>query len=318
MSIKSKVGEMADKVSASLTENKPGILLGVAIAAIVVTPVLSVLATKKVLPKIQERKDDRYEETGIVKCKLCGEEIPADDMEKHIEQKHAAIYPMDVDDIWDYYKFPISFKDALQVSWKYYVPVLASVGLGITSMIFSNKELIDRSTLLAMALQLSEHQLDEYRDYRESTKEIVGKAKENDIYTKTMEKKLEKTPYDAESVLSTGNGNYLCFDALCGRYFRCDFHLIERAVDELNVRLDRMCRSSMDSQASIMLGEFYDILNLPEAAAGNLMCWKGHIDDRNNLVGAIKLQHSSIIHPVTHEPAYVVDFAYQPRSEYVQ
>lgn len=183
-------------------------------------------------------------------------------------------------------------KDMAKATW----PLVATMGITITSIIGAHKIDIRKQAALAATLSLTEDRL---KKYTEKTKEVLGEKKEQKIKDDICKSKIKETPI--KDILETGKGDVLCLDAISGRYFKCNADFIRNRVNVLNQRLL--------SEMWIPLNDLYYELNLPGIKIGNDIGWNINHD------GLIELDFSS---GLTDDdiPVLVLDYMVEPRFDY--
>lgn len=158
--------------------------------------------------------------------------------------------------------------ETVKTTWKCYLP---SAVTGVTSMaciIGATSVNARRNAALVTAYNISRTALSEYKD---KVVETIGEKKEKVIRDEIMKDKLDKDPVTNREVIMTSKDTTLCYDAMCGRYFKSDIDTIKQAMNEINRKI-----VSGDMYAS--LNEFYEELGLPPVEIGEYLGW--NIDDR--------------------------------------
>ena len=101
--------------------------------------------------------------------------------------------------------------------------------------------------------------------YKDKVVETIGENKEKRIRDKVAKKKIEENPVTQNNIIMTGNGDTLCCDMFCGRYFKSDIEKIKKAVNIINKKLL--------SYGYLSLNEFYDEIGLPSNDLGEELGW---------------------------------------------
>ena len=308
--MKLDIKNVVSAVMSSADEHLPEILTGTGIGLMVAGVALAVVATVKAVKKLEQEDDVVYYEND--ESKVNDEEIPDSEMaiRYHYQETHPDV---DVDsmDILEIikagkYKRKHKWKKILKLIWKDYIFVALSVVIGITCLICSTREGLRRTAALATAYQLTDTAFTEYRN---KVVDTIGEQKERDIHTelakdkaeKAAEKYLDNPEY---GIIHTGDGETLIFDATCGRFFRSDIDFIKRQATRIN---HGMLKDGLDGFCS--LNTFYEAINLPNANVGDKLGWRIDHD-------IIEIRDSSINHPQTGEPAYVLSFYAPPRYDF--
>lgn len=173
---------------------------------------------------------------------------------------------------------------------------LATAGLMVGSTAISVKKI---NTLSSIAM-MSESA---YKELFDKTKEVVGeeKAKEirDEINAENMNKNAINKPTNARG------GDYLCYDAMCGRFFYSDKETIREAVNNINQSI------SSGHEDYMSLNDLYFELGLPPTAAGEDRGWGRYT--RNDMI-ELNLCNSMVSE--WGEPALVMDFLARPTLGY--
>lgn len=223
-------------------KRSPEILTGIGIAGMVTTVVLAVKATPKAMELLQEA-----ERKNIDKQLDNGVEGP------DVKNGLPAI-------------------ETVKVAWKPYIPAAVTGVVSIACLIGANSVHARRNAALYSAYKISTTALNEYRD---KVVETIGEKKEAQVRDKVNKDKLEKNPASSNTVIMTGGGETLCYDAHSDRYFKSDVDRIKRAVFDLNDRMQK------GMEMYISLNEFYDAIGLKHVNIGDSIGWrvdKGYID----------------------------------------
>lgn len=169
----------------------------------------------------------------------------------------------------------ITPKEAFKLTWRYYLPVVASTTLSVPCVIAGNRVSSKRYAALATAYTISEAALQEYQD---TTREIVGEKKAKQIQETVDAKKIEETYKGGNQIILTGNGESLFFEPLSGRYFKSNWNDIAKAANELNAN----ALSNMNGQ--ITLNEWFNRLGLEDTEIGDTMGWQLDNNPHNLIV----------------------------------
>lgn len=169
----------------------------------------------------------------------------------------------------------ITPKEAFKLTWRYYLPVVASTTLSVPCVIAGNRVSSKRYAALATAYTISEAALQEYQD---TTREIVGEKKAKQIQETVDAKKIEETYKGGNQIILTGNGESLFFEPLSGRYFKSNWNDIAKAANELNAN----ALSNMNGQ--ITLNEWFSRLGLEDTEIGETMGWQLDNNPHNLIV----------------------------------
>lgn len=191
--------------------------------------------------------------------------------------------------------------EIVKVAWKPYVP---AIGLGIAStvcLIGANSVSTRRTAALATAYKISETALAEYK---EKVIETIGEKKEKEVRDKIAEKKIKDNPVSQNTVIITGRGHTLCYDAHSGRYFESDIEKIRKAENIINNKIRN------DMYAS--LNELYDLLGLSHTEMGSKLGW--NIDRLPTNYG-LEFYFSSQLSE-NDEPCLIISYSEPPVYDY--
>ena len=73
-----------------------------------------------------------------------------------------------------------------------------------------------------------------FREYKEKVVEEIGRNKELKVRDSIAQDRVTTNPVGDRTIIFTGNGEVLCYDALCDRYFKSSAEKIRQQVLELN------------------------------------------------------------------------------------
>ena len=166
---------------------------------------------------------------------------------------------------------PLTKVEIVQTCWRCYAPAFITGVLGAACLIGANSMNLRKNAALAAAYALSETN---FTEYREKTLEEVGEKKEEKIRNAVAEEKITKNPVNTSTVLETGNGDTLCYDAICGRYFKSSIEKLKSALNELNMELVQ--------DGYVSLNQYYDLIGLPDGMLGDDLGWS--INDHHSTV----------------------------------
>lgn len=192
--------------------------------------------------------------------------------------------------------------EVIEKAWKIYIPTTAFCMAAAACFIGSTTVSGNRYAALSAAYSLSDAA---FRDYKDEVKEIVGEQKEQEIHTKTVQKKIDSSPVPEKIPSAFGTAvlpeseQTLCYDTFAGRYFFSDRSSIDKALNELN-RL-------LINEDFASLNDFYDLVGLERTKIGDLLGWND-ISGR----GAPKARYSSHLSP-NGRPSLAVSFDIAPK-----
>lgn len=190
--------------------------------------------------------------------------------------------------------------EMIQTSWKCYIPSIGLFVLGTACIIGSVKMSGAQKVALAGAASFAEKAL---YDYKQKVIDILGEDKAIEIQESLMKDRLAETPVpeDSSEVVVVGNGKYLCFDSITGRYFRSDKESVRKAMNDFNHDLIGGTFESLNT--------WFYYLGLPGVTIGESLGWNS---DRQ-----LDVRFTSMIAD-TGEPCMVLDYYTLPRSTYIE
>lgn len=191
---------------------------------------------------------------------------------------------------------PIKKTDYIKaVAPKYVRPALIFTAAGICII---ESDSIQRHRELA-AIAVADICQESRKLYEQKVVENVGEEVAADILEAVDKEVISKEPED-NKIVETGNGEYLCYDAFAGRYFRSDKTHIDEAINRLNFRIMN------DNFTS--LNDLYEEFNLEPTEAGDILGW--HSD-----FGLIEARYSSQV-AWNGEPCLVLHYNISPAQGY--
>lgn len=256
-----------------LVKNAPDVLIGISIGMSTAAVILTVPATTKA-----EKLIEAKEEEARMLAEAKNEEFK------------------------EFTKF-----DKVKACWTCYIPTLLTLGTGITTAIFANRINATRIAALATAYSISEKK---FKEYQEKVTELIGEDKEKKVRDAMAQDFVNRNPLESSALVpmsyytqSGPGGDYLCADAVSGRYFRSTQEQVKRAFNELNRRL------LIENHLS--LNDLYDELGIPTCEMGYLLGWT--CNDYNQLVDPT---FSTVMAVGSGEPCLVVDYKVYPLHDF--
>lgn len=190
-------------------------------------------------------------------------------------------------------------KEIVKLTWKFYIPVVASMAISIPCIVMGNRVSNKRNLALAAAYTLSETALQEYQD---KTKEIIGDKKYEKIQESISQDGVTKT-YSNSNVTLIGDGDSLFYEPLSGRYFKTNWNSIAKSANELNAR------ALSNLSGVITLGDWYDILGLDGTDLDNEIGWS----IVNGQEGIIDISIDSVLTP-DNQPCGSIRYNTRPKK----
>jgi len=157
---------------------------------------------------------------------------------------------------------PIEFREKVQLCWKLYIPAAGTAVVTIAAIIGANRIGTRRAAALAAAYSVSERAFEEYRA---KVIEKLGDRKEEAVRDEIAQDRVKRDPVDDRTVIVSGRGEVLCYEAYTGRYFKSDMETLRKAENDINRQVIH------DGFAS--LGDFYDLVGLPKTSVSDEIGW---------------------------------------------
>lgn len=192
------------------------------------------------------------------------------------------------------YQEPLSTQEKARLTWKVFLPAIIMGGASIACIIGANAVNTKRNAALAALYSLSETA---FREYKDKVVEEIGHSKELKIRDSIAGDRIVNNPVGDKTIIITGNGDVLCYDALSDRYFKSSAEKIRQQVLDLNYELM--------TEMWLSLNDLYYAIGLPSTKLGDQM---GFDLDR----GKIEVDYSSNLTPEG-QPCLVIDAKVYPK-----
>lgn len=140
--------------------------------------------------------------------------------------------------------------DKVKLTWKYWIPPLASCATAITASVIGYKIQTKRSAKLLTMYALLEGSSQAQKD---KMQQLLGEEKTDEVISKVAEDRIQYA-LDHDLVEDTGTGRQIWFDAYTGHIFRSSKNNIEAARNSVN--------SDMNSWDTATIESFYEYMGL--------------------------------------------------------
>lgn len=187
--------------------------------------------------------------------------------------------------------------DILKATWKCYIPAGIMAGVTIACIVGANTINTKRNIAIAGLYSMAKEAA---KDIEEAATEVVGDKKLTEIKDVIAKKKIDENPPKEETIIMTGYGDVLCYDAFSGRYFMSNIEKIRKVQNDLN--------QQMISDIWVSLNDVYYALGLPCIKSGDNMGWNSYHD----LIDF----HFSTQLTKDGKPCIVVDFIPDPKFDF--
>lgn len=157
---------------------------------------------------------------------------------------------------------PITPKQKIQLTWKYYIPAASMGAVTIACIVGSNTINSTRNAALVSVYSLTDKA---FTEYQQKVRETLGQASDEKVREHIAKDRLEKNPVSENTIVMTGKGTALCYDPMSGRYFQTDIEKLRKAVNDINHQLNNEMYAS--------LNDFYDLVGLSPTKLGEELGW---------------------------------------------
>lgn len=162
--------------------------------------------------------------------------------------------------------------ETVKLTWKYYIPSVISFAAGASCVIFASHTNLRRNAALAAACTTTENM---FREYKEATKEIVGKQKEEMIHDQTSKNMVNHATQTTTDLKGSDNPRCVKFyDPYTSRYFYYDIDKLKRAILDISYQLR--------NDVWVTYNEFYAEIDQPSCRFGEAKGWSaedGSLED---------------------------------------
>lgn len=186
-----------------------------------------------------------------------------------------------------------TLKEKTKLVWTLYIPAVATGTTTCAAIIGANYISNRRAAAMAAAFTLSEKA---YSEYRDKVTEHLGKNKEQRVRDDIQQDRVTNNP---STLVVTGDGNVMCYDAYSGRYFESKMEDLKWAQNNLNHKIIN------DYYAS--LGDFYNLIGLPSTEYSEEVGW--------NSDELLELQFSTVMSD-DQKPCIAINFRCSPIRNY--
>lgn len=186
-------------------------------------------------------------------------------------------------------------KDKIFEGVKAYWPAALVEAASITCIIFANNVSLKRQAAALAAATLSDTRL---KEYREAVQKKFGDKKAEEVKDQVAKDILQNKPVNEQTIIFTGDGDHLCFDAVSGRYFKSSIEKVRQAVNNLN--------QNLLADGSACLNDLYEELGLEPVKIGDMLGWNAM-----NSGDLVKVDFSSQL-TVDKIPCLVLDYSVAP------
>lgn len=230
-----KLMTLLEKGKKMIDDHQREIMLGGAIAGVVITAVTAWKAGAKADALIEKHRDklDRLD------AEFKDEDIQMTEDEYKSRKKDLVI-------------------DAVKEIGPVVIPPVIAASGTIISVVGGYKVASKQIAVLSSLYSMSKEALSDYQD---KAKELLGAKKAQEITDKISADKVLETPPKTDTVINTGHGQVLCKDDYTGHYFYSEPEYIRKCINDINEQLR--------DEYFVSLNDFYEELGLPNCKLGN-------------------------------------------------
>lgn len=145
---------------------------------------------------------------------------------------------------------PLDTLDKVKLTWKYWIPPMASCATAVTASVIGYKIQTKRSAKLLTAYTLLEASNQATKD---KMQQLLGEGKADSVLGEAAKDRIQYA-LDNDLVEDTGTGRQIWFDAYTGHIFRSSKNNIEAARNKVN--------ADMNSWDTATLESFYEYMGL--------------------------------------------------------
>lgn len=195
----------------------------------------------------------------------------------------------------------LTLKEKVTLTYKDYAGVAILMVASDACIIAGHHKDISRGAAAYAAYKISEETVERLDKQLE---ENLGERKAQKLRNEANEEKMREIPVPRDdAIIMTGNGTYLCFDRLSGRYFRSSIAAIQNGIRNANQQLQ--------DEMYLTYNELCDYLDLPMIPLGEFVRWDVNIqgfltEKRWDYCGAES----------TGEPCLILDWERNPGPAY--
>jgi len=189
----------------------------------------------------------------------------------------------------------LSRKERLKLTWKFYIPAVAS-GIATITCVVGSHNVSKRRTAAAYSLMAFTEQA--FKEYQTKVVETIGEKKAEAIRDEVAKDRVSKNP-PGDNVVIMGTGSVLCYEMYTDRYFNSDMETLKRAENEIN--------SKTLQEMYTTLSDFYSLVGLPYTDMSDDFGW--------NTDELLKLRYTTVLSP-DGRPCIAFQYSYiKPRSQ---
>ena len=150
----------------------------------------------------------------------------------------------------------------VKYTWHEAVPAVLMGSAAICCFLGANSIHLRRTAALQGVYALTETA---YKEYQAKVIKTLGERKEMNVRDEIIQDHLNANPVSSNTVIITGEGDTLCFDATSGRYFKSHIEKLRRIQNDVN--------HSLLTEMWVTLNELYSEMDLEPIDIGDSLGW---------------------------------------------
>lgn len=167
----------------------------------------------------------------------------------------------------------LSNAEKVALVWTNYIPTATIAACTIVCIVGANSIHLKREAALGAAYILTKNN---FKDYKEAAIEKFGLKKAEALKDDVAQKQVIDNPPTANNTYFMSSNDTLMYDPESGRYFRKSIDRIEKIENELNARIAKGDRVSVN--------DVYFEWGVPQVKFGDCMGWDPNENDRVEFV----------------------------------
>lgn len=269
-------------------QNGPSILTGFGVVFFLGATVAAAVVTPKAIKRVSAARDQKKRKLEEDSERDISEE---EEMEEDKEEKvfrdvyegmtmkqAAEKYELTVAEVRDIYrmrkkkrkergKIPgdLTLWEKVKTAAPLYIPAALMIACALACTIMANKLHIDRTMAAVAACELSGNAL---KEYQEKTVEKFGDKADKEIKEEVAKEQIKRNPPENNTVIFTGQGEYLCYEPISQQYIRSSSTAVKEAIYKI--------RDALADDGWCSVNDYLGWLNANEMPYGDDIGWSAY------------------------------------------
>lgn len=273
---------IAKVVGKALAQNKPSILTGAGVFCFIGASVATGFATVKAIKRVSDAKAKKQETAEDPEDFETPEEDEEDDLLQKVGKDYldgmtkkqvAEKYDFSLDEVKEMIRAfkkkrrqpkpgELSKWEVFKAAAPVFVPAVLLLLAGVICIVTANKVHIDRTMAAVAACELSGNAL---KEYQEKTVEKFGEKADKEIKEEVAKDRIKKNPPENNTVIITGNGDFLCYEPISEQYFKSNTNAVRGAVFNI--------RDALADEGKCTMNDYLDWLKIDPMPYGDNIMW---------------------------------------------